>query len=70
MTIDQEKHVSLEEQIFSLFFFLDRVSYCGTWCWQFYHGWKVFENEAGRESLLRVLPRLHPPVLSVIIRIS
>lgn len=37
---------------------------------QFYHGWKVFENEAGGESLLRVLPRLHPPVLSVIIRIS
>lgn len=37
---------------------------------QFYHGWKVFENEAGRESLLRVLPRLHSPVLSVIIRIS
>lgn len=68
MTIDQEKHVSLEEQIFSLFFFLELpIVELGV---QFYHGWKVFENEAGRESLLRVLPRLHPPVLSVIIRIS
>ena len=70
MTIDQEKHVSLEEQIFSLFFSFSIELPIVELGVQFYHGWKVFENEAGRESLLRVLPRLHPPVLSVIIRIS
>lgn len=55
MMIDEEKHVSLEEEIFFfLFLFFFRFpSYCGTDV-QFYHGkWKVFENEAG--SLLPVL---------------